>query len=171
MEMMTPPGHDLDHGHDQDLRRPGGLTALGVLNIVFAIVGLLGGLALLAVADGARRHGLDGIGGYDDFARVRSRELVESFMTKYSPGAFQLMFGLGLAGGLAMLIAAFGFFGQRRFSGRTLGNLSSILIIASALVAVTQLGFMFMGVPMCGAIYAIVVLSLINTIYAKRLVN
>jgi hypothetical protein len=180
---MAPPDMDPQY----DLRRPSGLTAFGVLNIVFAILGLLGGLAMLSISDEARRmsrhadefeEAADRAIDRDTSTPYGQRETTRTLtrgmgeqMRAYSPGAFKLMFGLGLSGGVLLLISAFGLFGQRKLSGRTFANVAAVLLILCAIVSITKLGILFMGIPMCGAVYAIVLLACINTMYPKRLVN
>src|SRR5215813_10140030 len=103
-------------------RRPGGITALAILNIIFALVGLLGGLAMNAVKDDhSMAYEADRMDATASEMRRTNGALGEDIahgmaeqMRSSSPQSFRLMFALGLTGGLLLFASGFGLFGQRR---------------------------------------------------------
>jgi hypothetical protein len=136
-------------------RRPGGLTALAVLNFVFAGLGLLGMLALLAllsVADHATGGKLEGAGGI-------------------SKGAVYATLILSIVSSAIMLAAGVGYIKMKKFLGRTLGNVYAILSIGQSILAIAVLKQGFGFGTIIGLIYPVLTLILINTTFKDDLVN
>jgi hypothetical protein len=136
-------------------KRPGGLTALAVLNFVFAglgILGLLALLALLSVADHATGGKLEGAGGI-------------------SKGAVYATLALGLVGSAIMLAAGVGYLKMKKFLGRTLGNTYAIISIGQSVVSLAVLKTGFGIGTIIGLTYPVLTLILINTTFKDDLVN
>ncbi len=138
-----------------DGRRPGGLTALAVLNFVFAGLGLLGLLAVLALltaADVSSGGELTGGGGI-------------------SKGMIYVALLLGIVRMGVLLTAGIGYIKQKRFLGRTLGNVYAILAIADTIIGIALLkqGLGIGGI--IGLVYPVLTLVLINTTFKDDLVN
>jgi hypothetical protein len=132
-------------------RRPGGLTALAVLNFVFAGLGLLGLLAVLAlfsaVDKGASENGVH-----------------------VSSGAIYAGLIFGIVRMVLMLAAGVGYLGMKKW-GRTAGNLYGILGIADTAIAIAMLHTGFGISAIIGLIYPVLTLILINTTFKDDLVN
>jgi hypothetical protein len=137
-------------------RRPGGLTALAVLNFVFAGLGLLVyvtvTVAMLAV-DTATKGGIDTSG------------------SGVSKGVVYVLLILGLARLAIMLTAGVGYLKMKRFLGRTLGNVYAILAIADTVISIA-LAHSGVGLgTIIGLVYPVLTLILINTTFKDDLVN
>lgn len=132
-------------------RRPGGLTALAVLNFVFAGLGLLlfvGSLALLSALD----KGLEANGHH------------------ISAGAVYASLGFAVVRMLVMLAAGVGYLGMKKW-GRGAGNLYGILGIASTVIDIAMVHSGFGIGAIIGLIYPVLTLILINTTFKDDLVN
>jgi hypothetical protein len=140
-------------------RRPGGLTALAVLNFVFGGIGaLLTLFALLAI--GAAHQ----IGS----AVERSGGTVHS-----GPGTAILYLNVLLLGVSAFLliISGVGYIKQKKFMGRTLGTAYAVVSLGS-----TIMNFAFMGGgvglgTVIFSVYPILTLIMVNTTFKDDLVN
>jgi hypothetical protein len=131
------------------------LTALAVLNFVFAGLGLLGLLAVLALltaADVASHGELSGGGGV-------------------SKGVIYVALILGVVRMGILLTAGIGYIKMKRFLGRTLGNVYAILAIADTVIGLALLHSGFGIGAIIGLIYPVLTLVLINTTFKDDLVN
>lgn len=136
-------------------RRPGGLTALAVLNFVFAGIGLLlflGTLALLGAVDHAVGGKLEGGGGI-------------------SKGAIYAALILGVVRMGILLAAGVGYLKMKKFLGRTLGNVYAILAIGDTILSIAVLKQGFGIGAIIGLVYPVLTLILINTTFKDDLVN
>jgi len=135
-------------------RRPGGLTALAVLNFVFAGLGLLALLAVLAL-----------LGAADS---VSGGKLETGGVPK---GAVYAALLLGIVREGILLAAGVGYLKMKKFLGRTLGNVYAILAIGDTLLGVVVLkqGIGIGGI--IGLVYPVLTLILINTTFKDDLVN
>lgn len=141
-------------------KRPGGLTALAVLNFVFGGLGALGILAVVAMLSLAK-SGMDAIkagGG-------------EVHYTGPSTGAIYLAILLSVVGTIVMIIAGVGYLKQKRFLGRTMGNVYAATSIASSIVGIALLKTGFGIGTIIGLIYPVLTLILINGTFKDDLVN
>jgi hypothetical protein len=140
-------------------KRPGGLTALAVLNFVFGGLGALGVLALVALLAVANKVVDEASGGE---ATISS-----------APGAGMIYLSLALSVvGIILLIASgVGYLKLKKFLGKTLGNVYALLSIANSIVgiAVLKLGFGFGTI--LGLIYPVLTLILLNTVFKDEFVN
>lgn len=165
-------------------KRPGGLTALGILNIVFAVIGMLGGLAMSSMNDDMGNIGDEEAAMMDrEFDRIAddpntegnpelNRAIMKGMtaqMRNSSPGAYRVMFVTGGVGGVLLLLSGFGLLGQRRVLGRHGSMAAAATLTVCGVVAVWKLSFMFWGFPMLGAGYAIVLASLVHFAYRPAL--
>lgn len=137
-----------------DGKRPGGLTALAVLNFVFGGLGLLGLLAIMAMFKVAETATQD----------EAAREVIAN-----TPGMLWLMLLLGLVTVVLMITSGVGYLGQKRFLGRTLGNAYAILSLIGTAIGIATVGFK-MG-DMIGIVYPVLTLALLNTTFKDDLVQ
>ncbi len=138
-----------------DGTRPGGLTALAVLNFVFGGLGALGLLALIALL-GVAEAATDG-------------EMSEAMAESPQGSMLAIMLILSLASTTLLIMSGVGYLGQKRFLGRTMGNAYAVTSIVGALVGLSSQPF---GITtMIGLIYPVLTLVLINTTFSDDLVN
>ncbi len=133
-------------------KRPGGLTALAVLNFVFGGISALALLALFALLSLVEKGASE--------ANVH-----------LSTGLIWALILLSMVQVGLMIAAGVGYLGQKRFLGRTLGNTYAILsILGSVLsVAVAKQGVGLSTI--IGLIYPVLTLFLLNNTFKDDLVN
>ena len=164
-------------------RRPGGLTALATLNIIFAVIGMLAGLAMSSMnsktdnlrsadqLDLAAEHMHDqspAMGGNPELSRAMAHGMAAQMRTA-SPSAFRWMNATGYLGGLLLLVSGFGFLGQRRYAGRYAALGACVVLTICAGAAVHGMGILYWGAPLLGGGYAITVGLLAQFVYRPAL--
>jgi len=140
-------------------KRPGGLTALAVLNFVFGGLGALGVLALLALLTAASavvNAASDGAVGVTS-----------------APGA-GIVYGLialSIVQIILMIVSGVGYLKQKKFLGRTLGNVYAVVSILGSILGVVlaKMGFGFSNI--IGLVYPILTLFLLNVTFKDDFVN
>jgi len=137
-------------------KRPGGLTALAVLNFVFGGLGALGLLAVFAL-----------LGAAHSIAAGSGHSITEA------PGAGIIYFALllGVVRVVLLITSGVGYIGQKKFLGRTLGNAYAILGIADTAIGFAMLHTGFGIFAIIGLIYPVLTLILVNTTFKDDLVN
>jgi len=140
-------------------KRPGGLTALAVLNFVFAGLGLLALLALFALV-GAAQHAIT-------LAKESGAEVHDTV----SAGTIYIAIVFGLVRMVTMLIAGIGYLGQKKFLGRTMGNVYAILALADTAIGLALIHSGFGIGTIIGLVYPVLTLALINGTFKDDLVN
>lgn len=133
-------------------KRPGGLTALAVLNFVFAGLGLLALLALFALLSLVEKGASD--------ANVH-----------VSTGLVWALILLGFVRMGLMIASGVGYLGQKKFLGRTLGNTYGILALLDTVLAVALAHTGFGLGAIIGLIYPVLTLILLNSTFKDDLVN
>lgn len=142
-------------------KRPGGLTALAVINFVFGGFGILGSLgmfALMALLDKAAKSG-------EGEAAEAQRKMAEAW-EQVGIGFFYAMLALGTVTAVLLIASGVGYLQQKRFLGRTLGNSYALLSIASSvamgLMVSAEAGGGFNIGTIIGLVYPVLTLILIN---------
>ena len=138
-------------------KRPGGLTALAVLNFVFGGIGAIasligfGGLAVIRHAiEAAKEGGLKYTG--------QSLSMAYAVVALTALGAFLL------------IVSGVGYLKQSRFAGRTLGNTYALVSLGGTVLgAVTGGGIGALGVIFC--IYPLITLVLLNSSFKSAFSN
>jgi hypothetical protein len=148
-------------------KRPGGLTALAVLNFVFSgwgFLSLLGFIALFA---------LIGMVPTDNMEEAQ-RTQFEAFQDMGLP-IFIFLFTLTLVSSVLQLLSGIGYIKQKKFLGRFLGNAYAVLAIASSVVSAvmfpSELGGGFSIPTIIGLIYPVLTLFLLNITFKEDFVN
>ena len=148
-------------------KRPGGLTALAILNFVFSGFGVLNLLALMAFL--AFRNMIP----TDEMEEVQ-RAQFEAFQEMGLP-VFVLIIALGLVSNVLLLLSGIGYLKQKKFLGRTLGNTYAVFSIVGSIVSglmfAAELGGGFNIATIIGLIYPVVTLILLNTTFRDDLTN
>jgi tryptophan-rich sensory protein len=148
-------------------KRPGGLTALAVINFVFSGWGLLSLLGLAVF------FAFIGIIPTDQMQEPQ-RTQFEAFkdMGVY---VFVIIFVLSLISSVLLLLSGIGYLKQKKFLGRTIGNIYAILAIVGSAFSVmmfpSELGGGFNIMSIIGLIYPLLTLILLNTTFRDDLTN
>ncbi len=147
-------------------KRPGGLTALAVLNFIFSGWGLLGimGMITMIVLFGKLAENMD----------EQARTQWEAIQAIGQPWLICLL-AVSAVSSILLLISGIGYIKQKKFMGRTLGNAYAILAIISGIVsAVTmkpEIGGGFSIGAIIGFIYPVLTLILLNSTFKEDLTN
>lgn len=149
-------------------KRPGGLTALAVLNFVFGGMGALGVLAMAAVF---ALMGAVTASAESEEAQQKMAEAWEQIGKSWFLG----FIALSAVSAALMIASGVGYLQQKRFLGRTLGNAYALLSIASsigvALMLPADAGGGFNIPTMIGLIYPGLTLALLNTTFKEDFVR
>jgi hypothetical protein len=147
-------------------KRPGGLTALAVLNFIFSgwgLLGILGTAAMLALWGKVAEN-------MDEKARTQWEAL--------QAVGLPVLIGLLVASGVAsilLLISGIGYIKQKKFLGRFLGNTYAVVAIISGIVSgvmmKTEIGGGFTIGAIIGLVYPVLTLILLNTTFKEDLTN
>ena len=148
-------------------KRPGGLTALAVINFVFSGQGLL---SVLILAASFAFIGMIPTDQMPEADRIR----LEAFQNMGVP-VFIFIFALSLITSVLLLLSGIGYLKQKKVLGRYVGSTYGIIAIVSNVVS----GFMFpseMGggfqiMTIVGLIYPVLTLILLNTTFKDDLTN
>ena len=148
-------------------KRPGGLTALAIINFILAGLGLLslfGMVALFGLIDKMPTEQMNE-------AQKAQMEAVQNM----GMPTLVLILVLTLLSGVLLLSSGIGYVKQKKVLGRVVGNvyaLSSIVgSLVSGLLFATELGGGFNFGTIIGLIYPILTLVLINTTFKDDLTN
>jgi len=148
-------------------KRPGGLTALAIINFILAGLSLLSLLGLVAL------FGLIDTMPTDKMEEAQ-RAQIEAVQNMGTP-TLVLIVVLTLLSGVLLLLSGLGYLKQKRVLGRVVGNvyaISSIVgSIVSGLLFATELGGGFNIQTLIGLIYPVLTLVLINTTFKDDLTN
>jgi hypothetical protein len=151
-------------------KRPGGLTALGVLNIILGVLGMLSTgawFALLAVLG-------EGESAELDEARQELQPMLDA-VEQMGQGVFVAWVVVSVVSSLLLLVAGVGYLKQKRFLGRTLGNAYAVLAIVTAIIgaatAPVELGGGFGIGNIIGLVYPLITLYCINIVVKDDLVR
>ncbi|MCP4847377.1 MAG: hypothetical protein GY899_05450 [Verrucomicrobiaceae bacterium] len=142
-------------------KRPGGLTALAVLNFVFGGLGAIGALGMLALF-GAANAATDGAAG----------ELMSEGMSEagLSGGMLMVTMVLAVVSSILLIISGVGYIKLKRGLGRNMGSLYGILALVGTAIGIVG-GQPFGLSSIIGLIYPLLTLILVNTTFKEDLVN
>jgi hypothetical protein len=148
-------------------KRPGGLTALAVINFVFTGFGLLGLFGMIFI------FGLMGdipTEGMDETQKAQ----FEAFQ-EMGTGVFVFIFALSIVSNVLLLVSGIGYLKQKKIMGWAIGNAYAVLAILSSVISglmfASELGGGFNIGTMIGLIYPIITLILLNTTFKDDLTN
>jgi hypothetical protein len=141
-------------------KRPGGLTALAVLNFVFGGFAAIGSLLFLtaSVLISKGTSMVEEAGGH---------------VTSHGPGMaiLWISFLLYLVSAILLITSGVGYIKQRRFLGRTLGTGYALVSIGHAVVDLALVGGGFGIGTIIGLVYPVLTLILVNTTFKDDLTN
>ena len=152
-------------------KRPGGLTALAVINFVFGGIGVLGILAwavmfafMGAIAEAGSESGDEGA------------QALAKLWEEVGLGVFYAIFALNVLSTILIIASGVGYLKQKRFLGRTLGNGYAVLSIAASLIMALvvsdpEVGGGFNLISILGLVYPGLTLLLLNTTFKEDLIR
>jgi hypothetical protein len=148
-------------------KRPGGLTALAVFNFIISGWGLIGLIGLAALFAFIGKLPTDNM-------QEAQKVQIEAFQNMGIP-VFIFILILSLVSSVLLLLAGIGYLQQKKFLGRTIGNLYGVISIISSVVSgmlfSSELGGGFNLGAIIGLIYPVLTLILINTTFKEDLTN
>jgi hypothetical protein len=150
--------------------RPGGLTALAVINFIFGGLGCLSALGLIVL--------IPLLGRISQTSGDIPPEQMAQFeaLQEVGAGTFITLGVLSVISAALLIIAGVGYLKLKKVLGRTVGNAYGILGIVSTLATMLWLpealgGGTFGIGTIIGLIYPLLTLVLINTAFKDDLVN
>ena len=139
-----------------DGKRPGGLTALAVLNFVFGGLGAIG--ALLA------------FGGLSLIREAAQRAEAAGAKVEQSLGLAYVVVLLTGVGAFLLIASGVGYLKQSKFMGRTLGTVYALVSLGGTALGVINGGGI--GVfTIIFSVYPVLTLIMVNTTFKDDLVN
>ena len=148
-------------------KRPGGLTALAVINFVFS------GWVLLGLISFAATFAFIGHIPTDNMNETQ-RTQIEAFQNMGTP-AFIMIFVFSIISSVLLLLSGIGYIKQKKIMGRWLGNIYGIIAIINSVISglmfSSGLGVGFTISSMIGLIYPLLTLILLNTTFKDDLTN
>jgi hypothetical protein len=152
-------------------KRPGGLTALAVLNFVFGgfnALGFLGMAAMLALMNVAADAAAD-----SEQAHARD-EMVKAWREGGMPLFYFILVAMAV-GAFLLIASGVGYLQQKKVLGRGFGNAYALVSIATALVSAAmvsqKVGGGFSIGTIVGLIYPVITLILLNGTFKHDLVR
>lgn len=148
-------------------KRPGGLTALAVINFIFSGLGLIN-LIVLAAA-----FAFIGMMPTDEMPEEQ-RAQIEAFQ-QMGTSVYVIIFFLTIISSVLLLLSGIGYLKQKKFLGRMMGNAYAVITIVSSIVSgmmfASEFGGGFNIGTIIGLIYPVLTLILINTTFRDDLTN
>jgi hypothetical protein len=148
-------------------KRPGGLTALAVINFIFSgwgLIGLLGLAAFFAFIGKIPTDQMD----------ANQKAQIEAFQNMGLP-LFIFIFALTIISSVLLLLSGIGYLKQKKFLGRTIGNTYAVVTIISSVISgilfSSEAGGGFTIATLIGLIYPVLTLILLNTTFKEDLTN
>jgi hypothetical protein len=149
-------------------KRPGGLTALAVFNFIFGGLGLLGSLTLLALP-----ALLDQVTQAPNMNEQQRAQL--DALQQIGTLPLWLTSASGVIVGALLIASGIGYLKQKKFLGRTLGNVYALFSILSAVpiafLMPVALGGGFNLTSILSFLYPALTLLLLNTTFKEDFVN
>ena len=148
-------------------KRPGGLTALAVINFVFSGFGFLSLLSMAAFFAVIGRIPTDQM-------QEAQRAQIEALQNLGLPMLI-FIFTLSLISNVLLLLSGIGYLKQKKFLGRTMGNIYAVTAIVgsvfSGMMFASELGGGFNIGTIINLIYPVLTLILLNTTFRDDLTN
>ncbi len=149
-------------------KRPGGLTALAVLNFIFGGFGAIGALGLLAIM------ALLNVAAAEADLDENGRALADAWAEAGMP-IFYLIVATTALSAFLLIASGVGYIKQKIVMGRMLGNAYAILAIVIAVIQGASLsaeaGGGFNIGTIVGLIYPLLTLALLNTTFKHDFTN
>jgi hypothetical protein len=151
-------------------KRPGGLTALAVINFILGGLSLLGAITLAVF--------LPFLGqAMEQAAEQMPPDQLQQMeaLTEMGAPIFIIILVGSFVSAVLLILSGIGYLKQKRFLGRTLGNTYAIISLLSTVAGVLwmpmEIGGGFNLSAIIGLIYPVLTLILLNTTFKEDLVN
>ncbi|MHC4286367.1 MAG: hypothetical protein ACYSWZ_25880 [Planctomycetota bacterium] len=148
-------------------KRPGGLTALAVINFVFSGFGFIGLLVMIPLFAFIDKIPTDQM-------QEAQRAQIEALQSLGLPMLI-FIFSLSLIYNILLLLSGIGYLKQKKFLGWIIGNSYAVMAIVSSIVSgmmfASELGGGFNIGTIINLIYPVLTLILINTTFRDDLTN
>ncbi len=169
-----------------DYKRPGGLTALAVINFLFGLLGVLGGLGVLAMAlapdrifperaESAPTTTEDGRVVVETRSTGQEERAKAIDQMKENKPLLLAAAGVSLLQAALLVLSGIGYLKLKRKLGRGLGNFYAVIAIAWAALEVAYMqektGQSFGVFNIIGFVYPVLTLILLNTMFKDDFVN
>jgi hypothetical protein len=150
-----------------EMKRPGGLTALAVINFVFAAVSLLGAFGTVI-----GKMFIDNM-PMEPMSEQQAANL--AVMQNMSGLTLAIIVCMNIIYFLLLLLSGIGYLKMRRILGRFVGNFYGAAVIIFSLLSTMVFPGVFgrsIGIgTIIGLIYSVLTLILLNTVFKKNLVH
>lgn len=148
-------------------KRPGGLTALAVINFIFSGLGFLGLLFQIPFFAFIDKIPTDQM-------NEAERAQIEALQNLGLPMLIFIL-GLSLISIVLLLLSGIGYLKQKKLLGRMVGNAYAVISIVSSVITAIMFGPELNGgfniMTIIGLIYPVLTLVLINTTFKDDLMN
>ena len=150
---------------EEEVKRPGGLTALAVINFILAGFGIIGSVISYFSMS---MIGNVSTAGMPEAAKAR----IEAFQ-RIDPSLFAIMICMGIISSLLLLLSGIGYLKQKRILGRIIGNIYGFYGIASVIISYLTMPKELFGTisAIIGIIYPTLTLILLDTVFKNDLNN
>ena len=151
-------------------KRPGGLTALAVLNFVFGGLGVIGLLALWALYSLATSVIKGAAVAAQGTAQAQDAANAANAVTQGSAMLLVVLI-LALISVTLLIVSGIGYLGQKKFLGQRMGSIYGLVAIARMLIGITVLKESFGITTIIGLVYPVLTLFLLNNTFKDDFVN
>jgi hypothetical protein len=150
---------------EEEVKRPGGLTALAVINFIFAGLGIIGSAFSLfsrSVINNISTSGMP----------EAQRAKIEAFQ-RIDPSLYSTMIFLGLIGAILLFLSGIGYLKQKKVLGRIIGNIYGFYGIVSVIINYMIMPKELFGTfsIILGITYPVITLILLDTVFKNDLNN
>jgi hypothetical protein len=150
---------------EEEVKRPGGLTALAVINFILGGFGIIGSaLSFFSM----RMIGNMATDGMPEAAKAK----IEAFQS-IDPAMFTIMIIMSIVSALLLLLSGIGYLKQKRVLGRIIGNIYGFYGISSVIISYLTMPKELFGniSAIIGIIYPTLTLVLLDTVFKNDLNN
>ena len=148
-------------------KRPGGLTALAVINFLFAGLSIIGIIGMVFTMNMSGNIPTDGM--------PEAQKAQIAALQSIDPSTFAVTIGISAVLLILLLLSGIGYLQQKRVLGRIIGNIYAFFGIISVLISVLilpkEIGGGFGVSAIIGLVYPALTLVLLDTVFKNDLDN
>lgn len=151
---------------EEEVKRPGGLTALAVINFI------LGGFGIISSALSFLSMSM--IGNVSTTGMPEAAKAKIEALQKIDPSLFAIMIGMSIISAMLLFLSGIGYIKQKRVLGRIMGNIYGFYGIVSVIVSYLIIPKELSGHgiwSIVGIIYPTLTLILLDTSFKNDLNN
>jgi|WetSurMetagenome_2_1015567.scaffolds.fasta_scaffold36688_4 hypothetical protein len=152
---------------EEEVKRPGGLTAMAVINFIiagFSVIGIIGTVFSMTMIGNVPTNGMP------EAAKAQIEAL-----QRIDPSVFAIMIGMNVISFLLLLLSGIGYLKQKKVLGRFFGNVYGFYGIIGVIISTLILPKAISGglgvMSFIGIIYPIITLILLDTVFKNDLNN